>query len=131
MAAFNVDYSGLDELSQAMEKYGDESIKIITEVLHNEGAKEIQDKIRNLLPASGRRWKGKKAPARSVNPFTQTNGVLEVTVKSTGAYGYLYFPDDGSNTQRHAGNQQFMKKGAEDATGRIIDLCLGKLTEKL
>jgi predicted small lipoprotein YifL len=61
--------------------------------------------------------------------FTQSNGPLSVTIAARGRYGYLYFPDDGTNTKRHAGNQQFMMRGAENATAQIVDLCIGKLTE--
>lgn len=35
----------------------------------------------------------------------------------------LYFPDDGSNTVHHMGNQHFMQHGAENSLGAIADLC--------
>ena len=82
-----------------------------------------------VLPSSGRRWKGKKRPARSAMPrsFDQDDDLLAVTIAARGVYHYLYFPDDGSNTRKHAGNQQFMYRGAERASPKIIELCLGKL----
>lgn len=126
---FSLDASELDEFQKIMDDYGSVGLQTINDVLHGEGAQVIQDKIQNLLPSSGRTWKRKKAPARSAQPFTHEDGMLSVTTVSRGIYHYLYFPDDGSNTKRHAGNQQFMQRGAEDAASDIIELCMGKLLE--
>jgi len=83
-----------------------------------------------LIPSSGRQWRGKRAPAASADSLQQLNTeMLAVTIKSKTAYNYLYFPDDGTNTIRHAGNQQFFQRGAEEAADTVVELCLGKLTE--
>lgn len=131
MAKFELEAKELDKLIQTMEEFGEGSGRIIDEVLHGEGAKAIKEKIAPLIPRSGRSWSGKRGAAASAMPgaFKQDNGKLSVTVAARGAYGYLYFPDDGSNTRRHAGNQQFMKRGAEAAMPDVIEKCLGKLTE--
>lgn len=123
------DASGMDEFTDMLSQYGDAARKVINDTLHQEGAKEIKKEITRLLPASGRNWKGKGAPARSAMPakFSQDDDLLAVTIAARGKYHYLYFPDDGSNTKRHVGNKQFMHKGAEKAAPKIIDLCLGKL----
>lgn len=129
MARFELNAGDLDALQTQMMEYGEGAGQKIDEVLHGEGAREIDQKIMQLLPESGRHWKGKKAAARSAQPFTQEDGTLSVTIKTVSNYHYLYFPDDGSNTRKHAGNKQFMHTGAENASGKIIDLCIGKLTE--
>lgn len=123
------DAGEIDELAQMMEEYGDSAQRVIDEVLHGEGAEEIKLQIARILPVSGRRWRGKRSPASSAMPgaFDQDDDMLAVTIAARGNYSYLYFPDDGSNTVKHAGNQQFMKRGAENATSRIVELCLGKL----
>ena len=123
------DAGDMQEFTDMIEQYGDAAKKVINDVLHEEGAQEIKKEITRLLPASGRSWKGKGAPARSAMPgkFDQDDDLLAVTIAARGKYHYLYFPDDGTNTKRHVGNKRFMKKGAEKATSRIIDLCLGKL----
>ena len=108
-------------------QYKDDGIKTINDVLYSEGAEVIQNEIESILPASGRSWKKKKKPASTAKPFTHVDELLAVTVKTRTAYGYLYFPDDGSNTKRHAGNQMFMQRGAENSEDRIIEICLGKL----
>ena len=120
----------MEELQQLIGEYGSAAERTIDDILHNEGATEIKKSISKLLPASGRNWAGKPRPARSAMPkaFSQDNEMLSVTVTARGKYRYLYFPDDGSNTRHHAGNLRFMKRGAENATSKVIDLCLGKLT---
>ena len=125
------DASEIDELAGIMEQHGTEAEKTIDTVIHGEGAQEIKERIASLLPESGRRWKGKGASARAAMPgkFQQDNDLLEVTIAARGKYHYLYFPDDGSNTKRHVGNQQFMKRGAEAAVPKIIEMCLGRLTD--
>lgn len=129
MANFELDYSDLDRLHDAMGEYAGKAGDVVNDILHGEGAELIKDRIMGLLPASGRTWKGKRAAASSTMPFKHEAETLAVTVKSKPAYNYLYFPDDGSNTVRHAGNQQFMKEGGESAAGDIIDLCIAKLVD--
>lgn len=128
---FALDASGFEAIQEAMAKRGEGAGRIIDSVLHREGAEEIKQDITRLLPSSGRSWKGKGAPASAAMPgkFSQDNGTLSVTVAARGKYHYLYFPDDGSNTKRHAGDHQFMRRGAENASERIIEMCIGKLVD--
>lgn len=123
------DAGDMEEFTSLMDQYGDAAQRVVNDVLHKEGAQEIKKQITHLLPASGRSWKGKGASAKAAMPgkFEQDDDLLAVTIAARGKYHYLYFPDDGSNTRKHVGNQRFMKKGAEKATSKIIDLCLGKL----
>lgn len=129
---FSLDVSEFERLQEAMTQYAGHAGPVIDEVLRGQGADLIKSKIAMLLPSSGRSWKGKGASAKAVMParFSQDNGTLSVTIAARGKYHYLYFPDDGSNTVRHAGNQQFMMHGAENASNEVIDLCIGKLTEQ-
>lgn len=126
-----MDASELEGLFSAVERFGVGSGKIIDEVLHGEGAQEIKNRIAPLIPSSGRRWKGKATAARLAMPgaFKQDNGSLSVTVAARGKYGYLYFPDDGSNTLHHAGRQDFMYRGAQNASQEVINKCIEKLAE--
>ena len=110
-----------------IDSYKNDGIRVINDVLHNEGADVIQRNIANILPVSGRNWNKKKKPASVAKPFEHRDSLLAVTIASKGYYHYLYFPDDGGNTKRHAGNQQFMTRGAENSEDRIIEICLGKL----
>lgn len=128
---FSLEAGALDDLATTMEQYGAGAGQIVDDVLHGQGAQLIKDRIAPLIPSSGRNWKGKGRSASAAMPasFRQDNEPQAVTVAARGKYHYLYFPDDGSNTVRHAGNLQFMRRGAEDASAEIIDLCIGRLTE--
>ena len=129
-----MDKEQFDKLHQAMQNYAGLAGREVDDVLHNEGGKLINDEIMRLLPASGRKWSGKKAAAKSTQPFTQLDGPLSVTIATKSAYNYLYFPDDGTNTKRHIGYKgkprEFMMKGAENKTGEIIDRCINRLIRK-
>ena len=127
---FELDSKALDKLQEEMKRVETPG-PIIDEVLHGQGAELIKEKISLLIPRSGRKWKGKGAAAASAMPrsFQQENASLSVTIAARGKYGYLYFPDDGTNTHKHAGNQQFMRRGAEAASDRVIEMCVGKLLE--
>ena len=119
---------GVARFAEALENYDGYAGQVINDVLWNEAGQLIAEGIIPLLPRSGRTWRGKKAAAASTMPFTQKNETLAVTVKTKNAYHYLYFPDDGSNTRNHVGNQQFMLRGAEDQQDEIIERCFARLT---
>lgn len=124
---FEINTADFVRLEEAMKAYEGYAGQVVNEVLHNQAGELIQNEIKRLMPVSGKTWKGKKAPAKTGNSLRIFNGSLSVTVATTKAYHYLYFPDDGTNTQRHVGNQQFFQKGAEHKTEEIIDLCIGRL----
>lgn len=117
-----------------MKQYPGYAGREVNDVLHNEGGKLINEEIMRLLPASGRTWKGKKPAAKSTQPFRQFDGQLSVTIATKTAYNYLYFPDDGTDTQRHVGYQgkprNFMMEGAENKRNAIIDRCIDRLIRK-
>lgn len=130
-ATFSLDTESYNKLFELMKNFEGQAPRTVNELLWNEGGPLITEAIMNLLPVSGKRWSGKKPAAKSAAPFTQENGELSVTVKTKSAYHYLYFPDDGTNTKRHAGEQYFMFSGAEAKQNEIIDLCVATLIEKL
>ena len=119
------------ELMEIIGKLPNEGECIVNDVFHNEGTELIKEGITILLPVSGRKWKKKKRAAKVAKPFKSINSNLAVTVFARSGYGYLYFPDDGSNTKKHEGNQHFMLKGAENQSGKIIDICLDKLKKAI
>jgi HK97 gp10 family phage protein len=132
---FTLEAEQIEQLQEAMANYAGHAGKVIDEVLHKQGAELIKDGIMQLLPASGRTWKGKKPAARSAKPFTQENGSLSVTILTKSAYDYLYFPDDGTTTKNHIGfhgkPREFMRKGAKNQTARIMDLCINRLSKEM
>lgn len=131
MASLKLEAAEFEKLAALIKEFPDNAVNAINEILWSEGGQLINDAIMELLPSSGRSWSGKPAAARNAAPFTQKNERLGVTVHTQGAYNYLYFPDDGSTTLRHAGNQQFMFRGAESEQGNIIDLCIANILHEL
>ena len=127
MARFELDSKEFDRLQSAIKNFPGTAEETINDVLHNDGAALIQDEIQRLMPVSGKRWKGKKPAAKKSKSLRQENGNLYVFVKSTTNYNYLYFPDDGTNTRKHAGNQQFFLRGGENKQTEIIDRCVNRL----
>lgn len=125
-ATFTLNAEDLDRVLRAAEQFPGDAEKVINEVLHGEGAELIQERIRKYMPVSDKKKGAHAVDSKSLAP-TGTN--LAVTVRSTKKFNYLYFPDDGTSTRRHVGDQQFFLRGAEDASGEIVDILLGKLTQ--
>jgi hypothetical protein len=127
MSSLHVDISGVEKLERALKNFPGNAEETINQVLHNEGGQLIQDAIRSIIPVSGVHWKGKKGPAKTSKSLRNTTENLAVWVRSAKSHQYLYFPDDGTNTRRHVGNQQFFRRGAESVRDEIIDRCIGRL----
>lgn len=127
MSSFKLDVAEFERLQNAMKSFQGDTEKAINEVLHKDASTLIQDAVKLLMPISNRTWTGKKAPAKTAKSLTDEKGNLYITVKTTKNYQYLYFPDDGSNTKNHAGNQQFFMRGAESQENEIIERCIAKL----
>lgn len=129
---FKVQFSEVDRLQQAMEQYAGNTEDAINEVLHDEGTTQlVQERIRALMPVSGKRWKGKKPAAKTSQSMKNEMGNLFVEIKNAKNYQYLYFPNDGSNTRRHVGQQFFFERGGEMAQDEIVDRCVNRLTQIL
>lgn len=128
---FKIELSDTDRLLDTLKNFGGDAEETINDVLHNEAGDLAQEQIRRLMPVSGKRWKGKKPAAKSSASMRNVHGNLSETVTTAKAYQYLYFPNDGTNTRRHVGNQQFFEKGGELVQGEIIDRCINKMTQIL
>lgn len=130
MAEVRLDASEVERLAEKMTKFGTESGDVIQDYLRNEGFERIASHIPGLIHASGRKWKGKATSATSAgynSVFSHVVSSLTLDVYSTSRYHYLYFPDDGSNTKRHAGNQDFMYRGAEEVESQMVEEMVGRL----
>ncbi len=122
---YSINYQEIDKIESLFNEFPGTAKIAINEVLHSDLAIDmVENNIQPLLPSSGRHWKGKGAAAASTQPFRKgPNELLTLIVRSKTKYNYLYFPDDGSNTVYHMGNQHFMQHGAENSLGAIADLC--------
>lgn len=130
-AVLELDAKSCDRLIQTMQAYQGDTEETVNDVLHNYAPGVMKPAIRNLMPVSGKTWKGKKPAAKSSQSLENMNGNLSVTVKSTKNYQYLYFPDSGETTRRHAGRQYFFRRGGESVQDEIIDRCVTKLVDSI
>lgn len=130
-ATFSIDPALFEQLIERMKAFEGNTEEAINEVLWEKAGALINDAIIDLLPRSNRSWRGKKKAAKDAAPFSQLNENLSVTIRTKSVYNYLYFPDDGSRTIKHEGNQQFMYRGAENEQENIINLCIANLISKM
>lgn len=119
-----MDTTEVERLYNAIKNLPGVAEESINDVFHNDAPPMVEEKIFLLMPMSGRTWAGKAPPARTAKSLTKETGNLYFAVKTKGAYHYLYFPDDGSNTRNHVGNQQFFQRGGEMTQTEIVDLCI-------
>jgi hypothetical protein len=126
-ARFELDAREFERLAQAIKSFPNDAEAAINEVFHGEGSDLLQEAIYRLMPVSGKHWSGKKPAAKTAKSLTSVKSNLAVTVTTTKKYQYLYFPDDGTSTTRHVGNQQFFRRGGEEKQAEIIDRCIGRL----
>lgn len=127
---FSFDAMEAERLFKALEGYQGDAESAINDVLHNEAGDMAQEAIKKLIPVSGRTWRGKKRAAKTAKSLKNVTGNLFVKVTTTKNYQYLYFPDDGTNTVKHVGEQQFFARGGESVKDEIINRCINKLVNK-
>lgn len=131
-ASFTMDASVLEKVAQQLQSAGEDVEEAVNEVLHAKAGPRIAESISPLIHPSGRTFKGHTASASSSDwQVYDTAENLAVEVKTKSRFGYLYFPDDGSNTRRHAGEQHFMERGAEAAASDITELCIEAILKRL
>lgn len=125
---FYVNFAEVERLQETIKNFPGNAENAINEVFQSQEVSElVYDKIKNLMPVSGKHWKGKKPAAKTSKSLRSNNSNLSLTVRSAKSYQYLYFPNDGSNTRRHAGQQFFFERGGEAASGDIVDRCINKI----
>lgn len=127
MARFEMDTKEIERLHNAIRNFPGNAEEAINDVFHNDAPPLVAEEIKRLMPTSGRTWSGKAPAAKGAKSLTDETANLAFTVKTTGKYHYLYFPDDGSNTRRHVGNQQFFQRGGEAKQSEIVDRCITRI----
>lgn len=132
MSVYTMDARDLDKLQSAIKSYPKDAEKKITDYLHKEGYTLFSGNISALMPVSDRKKKGigHAKMSKSLRDREKTSN-LSVTIGTTSKYSYLYFPDDGSNTLRHAGNQHFFERGVEKKEPEAVEEMLKRITFKI
>lgn len=128
---FGMDAAPLMAMQEAIRAFPGDAESAINSVMHGEAGPMIYRRINPLINPSGRTFKGHRASARASDwPSYDVSENLAVTVRAQGSFGYLYFPDDGSTTRRHAGGQEFFRRGGEQAAREVVDACLGAISRE-
>lgn len=128
---FGMDAASFEAVQDAIRAFPGDAESAINSVMHGEAGPMIYRRINPLIHPSGRTFKGHRASAKASDwPYYDVGENLAVTVKAQGSYGYLYFPDDGSTTRRHAGGQEFFRRGGDQATREVVDACLGAISRE-
>lgn len=128
---FGMDAAPLMAMQDAIRAFPGDAESAINSVMHGEAGPMIYRRINPLINPSGRTFKGHRASAKASDwPSYDVSENLAVTVKAQGSFGYLYFPDDGSDTRRHAGGQEFFRRGGEQAAQEAVDACLGAISRE-
>ena len=131
MAWMTLDTSNLDALGERIRAYPGDAEKVVNRVMHEEVGPIAYPEINAFIKPSGRKFKGHAKSAKdSAWPRYDTDENLSVTVGTKAKWRYLYFPDDGTNTYKHAGNQRFFERGGENAMPRIVDALESALIEE-
>lgn len=121
----------LKEIIQAAKERALSIEDVANEVLHERAGPLLEEGIQRLLPESGRTWSGKKKAAKSSEPFVQIDENLAITIKTKYDYHYLYFPNDGSNTKRHVGDQNFMEQGVVAKKDVVMSLIMARIVKQI
>lgn len=121
MSTFSLDDGDFERLLESMQRFGEGASEVVNSVVHESGD-DIYREIDPLIHPSGRTFRGHTSSARGSHwQRYDTSETLAITVATVSSRHYLYFPDDGSNTKRHYGDQQFMLRGAEAAAPVILE----------
>ena len=119
-----IDTSEFERLQKAMQDFQGNTEEAINDVLHNYAGDRAQEDIYRLMPVSDKK-RGKHA--KHSKSLSNVKKNLSVTVTARGKWSYLYFPDDGTNTRRHVGNQRFFERGGDAAKNDIAERCILRL----
>lgn len=130
-AIYEMSVEEAEKLANAMKAVPEVAEAAINKVLHGEASVLLQNSIKNLMPRSGRNWSGKRREAKAADSLQEKPDNLKISITTKTAYNYLYFPDDGSTTKRHAGNQHFFRKGVEINEARIVEMCEAEIAKQI
>ena len=129
---FALDETSFDLLRKRIAAFGEGAEAAINGVLRDQAGRLLYEGINPLIHPSGRTFKGHRASATASDwSNVDASKSLSVTIRTKSRFGYLYFPNDGSNTYRHFGNQQFFERGGEKASDGIVERCLAALSSEM
>lgn len=111
------------DIEKAMTRLPGKSEELANKVIHNQGTKEMIQRITGFMPIGVRKNDRHAALSNSLKDSTFNLG-FEVYARGGAAntnnsFGYLVFPNEGRG-KRNPVAQQFFEKGAEKANEKIL-----------
>ena len=134
MSVYEIKAQSIEKLQKSLKGYAETAENEINTYLHGSGYNLFSHSIENLIPVSDKKKKHAKysnsLQDRLKSSRSRGGGFqnLSVTIGTKPKYDYLYFPDDGSNTVHHAGNQHFFDRGIEKKEDEAVDEMLDRIT---
>lgn len=134
MSVYEIKAQSIEKLQKSLNGYAETAENEINTYLHGSGYNLFSHSIENLIPVSDKKKKHAKysnsLQDRLKSSRSRGGGFqnLSVTIGTKPKYDYLYFPNDGSNTVHHAGNQHFFDRGIEKKEDEAVDEMLDRIT---
>jgi hypothetical protein len=126
-ARFELDYSEVQKLQEKFKKIPSEVEKTINEFLHGTGVEIATNHILSRMSVSNRN----KKHAKDSNPLKNIKFNLGFELKPKPKFRYLAFPDRALGTSVNNSPDEFMKKGLNDSTEKIINGMNEKIDKKI
>lgn len=122
---FEIDYEDVRKLEAKFEKIPDKVEERLNEIIHGYGAVAVKEDITSRLPVS----KVNKRHAKNSKPLKNKDFNLGFEVLPKRPYNYLVFPDQALGTSHGKTPEEFMVKGLNDSTRRIMDEINNKIDQ--
>ena len=120
---YQLDFKDSSMLQEKMKLIPEESERLVNNVLHTKGAKQMMMAIISFMPISGRN----KRHAKNSNPLKidQLNLGFRIypkggAAKNKNSFGYLVFPDEGRGPSNMFA-QRFFEKGVNKEKDRVLE----------
>ncbi|MDT1957574.1 hypothetical protein [Carnobacterium divergens] len=133
MVKYQLDMASAAEIETAMKLVPEKAEKLVNQVLHTKGTKEVIQSIIGFIPVSRRN----KKHARFSNPLKSQNFNLGFEVyakggaaKNKNSFGYLVFPDEGRGSHNPVA-QMFFERGTDRVNERILNDVIEALGEAI
>lgn len=124
---FELDYSEINKLQEKFINIPHEVEKTINDFLHKTGVEIAINDILHFMPSSNR----DKKHARQSNPIRNVNLNLGFELKPKPKFRYLVFPDQALGTSIKNNPDEFMRKGLNKSTKKIIDGLNERIDKKI
>jgi hypothetical protein len=124
---FELDYSEVQKLQEKFKKIPSEVEKTINEFLHGTGVETVKRDILSLMSVSDR----KKVHAADKQSLKHINFNLGFEILPKPKFRYLVFPDRALGTSVNKKPDEFMERGLNKNTEKIITGMNEKIDKKI